>query len=410
MTVPAQPVARFRPLRSIDGYLLEESSIGTELRVERLRRERGELVGELTVWCKLPGARSIDGVLHAADFNLSSAQARVARAKILQDRAATNGQVDWASLLEEFCLRVSTAERVGAPAVDLREVEPASPDDAIRVDRLALPRRHPAILFGDGGCGKSLLALRVAGQLALDGMTVLYADWEYAAEDHRLRLGGLFGDEMPSILYVRAERPMVAEADRLARLVRDHGVDYLIADSVAFAADGPPEAAEVAASYFRALRRIAVGSLSIAHTTKAEGADSKPFGSTFWHNGARSTWYAQRSGDDDGPELTVGLFNRKSNSGPRAAPFGYRIGFDDGRIDVQATELADVSDLATRLSVRQRMVGLLKSGSMTMAAIASELEVEVDTVVKTTKRGEGKVFVRVPGPDGVYRIGLAAGA
>ena len=45
---------------------------------------------------------------------------------------------------------------------------------------------------------------------------------------------------------------------------------------------------------------------------------------------------------------------------------------------------------------------------MTMADLASELDVPIDTIVKTTKRGEGKVFVRVPGPDGIYRVGLLA--
>jgi hypothetical protein len=391
----------------MDGYLLEDASLGTEIRVERLRRERGELVGELTVSCALPGARSIDGTLHAADFNLSSARARVERARILADRAATNGKVDWAGLLEEFCLRVSTAERHGAPAVDLRDVVAATVDDALAVDRLTLPRRHPAILFGDGGAGKSLIALHIAGRLARDGMTVLYADWEFDAADHRLRLDGLFGEALPSVLYVRAERPLVAETDRLTRLVREHGVDYLIVDSIAFACDGPPEAAEVAAGYFRGLRRVGVGSLSVAHITKSDGGDQKPFGSAFWHNGARATWYVQRSGEDDGPELVVGLFNRKSNSGPRSSPFGYRIAFDAGHIGIEPTDLDDVADLAARMSVRQRMVGLLKSGAMTMVEIAGELEVPVDTIKKTERRGRDRLFTRVAGPDGIYRIGLA---
>ena len=52
------------------------------------------------------------------------------------------------------------------------------------------------------------------------------------------------------------------------------------------------------------------------------------------------------------------------------------------------------------------MAHLLRGGSLTMAAVAGELNVPVDTIVKTTKRHEGKVFIRVPGADGVYRIGL----
>ena len=67
-----------------------------------------------------------------------------------------------------------------------------------------------------------------------------------------------------------------------------------------------------------------------------------------------------------------------------------------------------MADLADKPTVRQRMVGLLRTGSLTMGEIASELEVPVDTIVKTAKRGDGKVLVKLPGPDGVYRIGLAA--
>jgi hypothetical protein len=68
---------------------------------------------------------------------------------------------------------------------------------------------------------------------------------------------------------------------------------------------GPPEAADSAADYFRALRTLNMGSLHIAHVTKAEGGDQKPFGSTFYHNGARSTWFVQRSEDSGDGRLVV---------------------------------------------------------------------------------------------------------
>jgi hypothetical protein len=174
---------------------------------------------------------------------------------------------------------------------------------------------------------------------------------------------------------------------------------------VAFAADGPPEAAEVAAGYFRALRSLGPGSLSIAHTTKAADGDAKPFGSTFWHNGARSTWYVRRSAETAENQIAIGLFNRKANTGPLSRPIGYSITFGE-RTEFERVDLADVADLAARMTVRQRMLRLLGSGSLTMAEIAGELDQPVDTIVKTVKRGEGKAFVRMAGPDGIYRIGL----
>jgi hypothetical protein len=104
-------------------------------------------------------------------------------------------------------------------------------------------------------------------------------DWELAGEDHRERLERLFGAKLPGVRYARCNRPFVHELDRLRRIVRDEALDYVIFDSVAFACDGPPEAAEVAGRYFQSLRQLGiVGSLHIAHISKADGADQKPFG------------------------------------------------------------------------------------------------------------------------------------
>jgi len=265
------------------------------IEVDRLRRERHELQGELAVWRNTHGARTIDTTLSIGDFNLSSVRARSDRAKLLADRARTNGSVDWAGLLEEFCQRVLAAERQGNPAVDLRELPRPASDDMIRIEGLAFPRRHVSILFGDGGAAKSYLALWLLGRLAQRGARVALFDWELAGDDHRERLERLFGDDMPRITYVHCERPLTAEADRLRRIVRDEGIEYAVYDSIAFACDGPPEAAEVAGRYFRAVRSIGIGGLHVAHVSKAEDADRKPFGSAFWHNGARATWYVKRS-------------------------------------------------------------------------------------------------------------------
>jgi hypothetical protein len=173
-----------------------------------------------------------------------------------------------------------------------------------------------------------------------------------------------FPDGMPRILYARCERPLVYEVDRLRRIVRDNGIEFSVFDSVAFACDGPPEAAEVARRYFRAVRQIGGGSLHIAHVSKAEGADNKPFGSTFWHNGARSTWFDE-----------VTRFRR--------------------------TDVADSPDLAGQLTVRQRMAALLRKGAMAPAAIAEEMEAKADTIERTARRYKEQ-FIVIPGG----RIGL----
>ena len=164
------------------------------------------------------------------------------------------------------------AEREGQPATLLREF-PRPIDDHLDVEGIRLFRRHPVILFGDGGTAKSYTALYLAGLLDQRGVRVMYCDWEFDGEDHRDRLERLFGSDMPDVRYIRCERPLVHEADRIHRIVQEDGIGYVMYDSIAFACDGPPEASEVAGAYFRAVRQIGKGSLHVAHVNRSETGD-----------------------------------------------------------------------------------------------------------------------------------------
>src|SRR5437762_2668802 len=68
-----------------DQYRFTILEPGIQFEVDRLRRERHELVGEVTVRCDLAGARVVDGSLSVGDFNLSSIQARKTLAKHLAE-------------------------------------------------------------------------------------------------------------------------------------------------------------------------------------------------------------------------------------------------------------------------------------------------------------------------------------
>lgn len=384
-----------------DGYRWEVNSVGVVFEVDRLRRERHELIGELGVKCSLPGANVVNGYLLTGDFNFSSVQARSTRAKLLAERARSNGKIDWMSLLEEFCQNVLGGEREGSPSVDLRTLPRPVRDDDFYVEGLAFPRRHPAILFGDGGSAKSYTALYIAGQLVLAGHRVALFDWELAGEDHRDRLEKLFGEHMPEIQYCRCDRPLVHESDRLRKVVRTHKIDYAVYDSIAFACDGRPEDAEIAGKYFRATREIECGSLHIAHVNRSEENDRKPFGSSFWHNGARSTWFVQSSEPEMDGTVRLGFFNRKANLGALRQPASFQVTFGSDRTWFKRAEVADDPELAMRMSIRQRMLALLRRGSMPVQEIADTLEESADTIRRTANRGR-ETFVLLDGG----RIGI----
>lgn len=393
---------------SLDGrYSLQLAEAGIVFTVDRLRRRFGELVGELTVTCDLPGARVVDAnnTISVADFNLSSQRARTERAALLAKRSEA-GEVDWYGLVEDLCARVLAAERAGQPAVHLRDVARPRPDEELDLDGWRLLRSHPVIAFGDGGSLKSILALYAAGVLTQRGLRVLYCDWEFTGGDHRVRLERLFPDAVPDVLYARCDRPLVDEIDRLRRIVTAEGIDYACVDSIAFACDGPPEAAETAAHYFRATRALGVGSLHVAHTTKAENGDQKPFGSAFFHNGARATWYVQRTTESAaGAEVTIGLFNRKANTGPLRPAVGFTFRFDEDAIDVRRADVARVPELAEKLPLWQRLRPLVAHGPKTIKELAEDLGAEPDSVKRAVARASW-LYTKVPSVDGPPRIAL----
>lgn len=378
-------------------YRLTVAAGAISLDIDRLRRERHELNGELAVYCRLPGCQTVDGALSVADFNLSSAQARSTRAKLLAARSAAI-EADWGNWLEELCQRVLQADRAGQPGVSLRSVPRAEAAQTWTLGGIELLPKHPAILFGDGASGKSYLALWLAGQLSKCGINVGLFDWELDPSEHRDRMERLFGPDFPDVTHVRCDRPLVSEVDRLRRISHDAKLEYAIFDSIAFACDGPPEAAEVAAAYFRAVRQIGqFGGLHIAHITKAEGGDQKPFGSAFWHNGARSTWNVKQSEEVrawDG-SMSIGVFQRKANLGmPNTKGVSFRFKFDRDATVIEPTDISQEPGLASHMKLRDQMTAYLeKHGAQTMGQIASGLDQKVDTIKKTLGRSDH--FLRV---------------
>jgi hypothetical protein len=381
------------------------------LDVDHVRRERHELHCELSVFTDLAGAPTVEGgLLSWGTLNLNSQRSRKAMAEDVQGLLGAP-EIDVRHMFETLCLKVVAHERNGRPAVILRDVpRPSTTDATVNIDGFPILREHPIILFGDGGTGKSTLAQYFAGRLEQQGLGVLYLDWELEQSDQRVTLERLFPDDMPEVKYRRCEEPLAIEIDGIERQVRECGIDFVICDSIMPACDGPAETAEAAQRYFRALRRLRVGSMNLAHISRAEGADRRPFGSAFWHNLARATWYAERAESSlSDHEISVALYNRKNNMGRPGLAVGFDLKFEQDRIIVSRANPADNDQLAAKLSIAQRMWHALKRGPKPLEALAEELGAEVKTLERYTRDRNSKpaLFTKVTGTDGTVRVAIA---
>ena len=365
----------------------------------------GEITAEVRVISTAPVPMA--GIIHQARFTVTGTRSRTELAKHCSTR--TPGQdIDWNGLVEWAAVKTIAAFRQGEPPTYLTEAS-KPPDDGFLVSPIVLGRL-PTMWFGDGGSGKSYLALAAAisihsgedvlGALPTVTRKVAMLDWEMEAWDHRRRMDSIcegIGIAPPKILHIPCRTAIWDDVERLRRIIAEHEISFLIVDSVGYACAGLPLVSDEAAiRFYTALRQLELGALCIAHRTKAEDGDQYPFGSVFWHNSARSTWYVRKAQEAGEGMLDVAMHNRKANTTDEQAPLGFRLRFlPDGR-----TEIARQGHSALVLegsSVSTRMWAVLGGGFLTVKRIASDLGVTEAAVRAAYNRGRGTRF-----NEGVY--------
>ena len=407
---------KFEEDRGLATAKAEEDQVELRFDLMRLDRRTGDVTAELT-------AVFVNGsteLLHRTRLSLLSTRSLTEVARHLQQR---HPGPNWPELLEEASYKVVDSQRRGRPAILLRDaIEP--PAQGWIVEPL-LQADEPTVLFGDGGSGKSQLALALAASIHtgrnLAGfevtrtMRTAFLDWEWTDWRHRRRLEALWGSgELPDLAYVpcQAEGPLSQQVDRVRRELRKHQAEFVVIDSVALGCDGPPEEAQSALNFFQALARLEVTSLLVAHVNRSGDID-KPFGSAFWHNNARATWYVKRVQEVEGTTLDLALLHKKGNDGRLEAPIGLRIDFGARgthsitapRTAIRRVNLREVPELADQVPLKDRIADLLAGRTpLKIHEIGELLSAKQDTVDRTLRRYEGKLFERdLTEPDRVSR-------
>ena len=370
-------------------------------------RRTGEVKAELVVRNGVPGARPI----FRDSLNLTSSRTRSATAKEL---ATIRGGPNWREMLEDVCWRVVDAHRQGRPAILVRDAQ--APPDGEDLVALLATKRDPAIIFGDGGVSKSYIGLAlaasihtqrelIAGLPAAAKLRTAFLDFEWNPWPHHKRLRALWGpSELPDLVYIpcQQEGPLVHQVDRLRRKFHEHRIEFVVIDSIAQALSGPATEDETARAYFQALARLEVGSIHLAHIVKDAKKPEQtkyPFGSVFFHNGARLTWYVEKVRASKS-SLEVTLHNRKVNDGGLADPIGLRFEFGDRTTITSGPAGREAHDGFSSprtgdTAVRARMIAVLKEARqpMTYATLGAAIDTSTATVRDKANAYAGRDFV-----------------
>lgn len=377
-----------------NGYSVSWSAQNIRCLVEYITRQSTGIFAEFTV---------IDGdktLCEGQRLNLNGDKSRIA--KKVHEYGSRLKLPEWTVLIETTAVLVLRRYREGEP-LHILNVDTPVEQLSYQLNPLVLAKK-PTILYGDGGLGKSSLALlcamlisrgeTVAGLSAIRGR-VLYLDYEDSYEVHVRRMKAISACHPQlanaEIRYQSHTEPLWNIVPTLLRRVQSDRIDFLVLDSLAPATCGDASA-EAATKAFRALRMLNVGTLVLAHIPKVteQQQESSIYGSVFFKNFARSTWELKKEQEVGTDESVLGLFHKKSNLSRLHPPIGLRVrqNSDSSALHYEACDLAQTVELAKGLPIANRIRMFLEKdgGLYTAREIAEALEAPVATVKSTLSR------------------------
>lgn len=217
-------------------------------------------------------------------------------------------------------VRPQAAELDKAPALRgwswMAEIDAVDPAKLL-ADGLIVPE-GVTIIYGPGNVGKGHVACEAIRHLVPSG-PVLILDYEAHPSEWRRRLGLMLTPELlGKVAHMVPDKSLPKEADNIRSVIGETGAVAVVLDSYQAATpDGRvhAEQADTPREMFRALNRLGVPTLVLAHVTKSGGEhQAYPYGSVFVHNYARCTWSAGKLSQEGDP-LRIELRNRKMNDG-----------------------------------------------------------------------------------------------
>ena len=344
--------------------------------LERVTNHKDKVTAEVTILNLRSDGTT--GHLLMEQMNLLAGRTKAEVANRLTEKRA---DVDWPTLVEQFCVMVIRKIRAGEPVQKLGGTTTLPP--MLWQAQDLLPLKAPVMFFGDGDTGKSVLALGLACciQYGLNELglkvkqdNVLYLDWETDFHDQERRVlmlqNGFMLQNHPLLSYRRCHRPLADDIDEIHRLVLEGDIGYLVIDSLGAAAGTELKEAEAALQFYQAFRSLDRGGLIIHHMPK----DGKgPYGTVYFRNYARSVFEIRKYQEPGDTGISIAMRHDKMNNGPKLRPIGWRLEFTQDAITIERKALKRMPELAEFADLKGRIEAELTKGAKLVKDIGANL-------------------------------------
>jgi hypothetical protein len=353
-------------------------------RVSRIKeRSDGTVSAEVTITSDKPGMSG----LFQSRVNLTAAQTLDRHAKQLLKEYPE--WPEWSHYFKQVAHDTLERLRAGEPLEIISMATDLEPPQYLLWPLVV--EGHPVILFGDGGVGKSELALVIyiclslpwrSNTLHLDAPgvshNVIYLDWESDATAVAWQLRSLIrGQDLPDIdlLYRRCRLSLADDTESIQRYIEETSATVMILDSLGLAAGGDLNTAPVATAFYAALRQLNITSIIIAHTSKDQDKKTKSvYGTAFFQNLARSIWEVrkvQKTGEDT---LDIAIYHRKANFSRLQQPMGFTFTFNGQQTYVEYQDPKEVPEFRQHMDAGTQVLEQLREGPQTQTDLEAALE------------------------------------
>lgn len=337
--------------------------------------------------------------IYLGQFNFTAPRSR----KDLAKQFETIYPIDWEQVLEQ--LVVYTYERVqrGEPIEDIIIDEATLEPPKYLVDPLIV-ENYPNVFFGDPGSFKSTMSICMMACIALPWVDnplrlrtpdkpkrILFLDWETDRATVEWQIAcfqrGMDTGVIP-IKYRRCSIPLHTDIEQIQNTIVEHGIEFVVIDSLGLACGGELNEAGTAINFFTALRQLKVTSLILAHTSKDKQSINKSiYGSVYFEAQSRNIWHLTKMQEPGEDELDLILRNTKSPPfRKKYSDLSFHVTFTDDSMMIKTQDPRNVAEFLETMTTQDKILNLLATvGPLAPKSIAAELGI-------TPENARNKVF------------------